>query len=102
MIAARNQMITLKSIQIKNLRNIIDSDKVSIKKINLLVGKNSSGKSTFGRIFPLLRQSAEASKQGPILWWGKLVDFGSYEEALNRESSEKNHYNQFGTSIRTE
>jgi len=40
-------------------------------------------------VFPLLRQSAEATKRGPILWWGRLVDFGSFSEAINRHSEEK-------------
>jgi len=54
-----------------------------------LVGENSSGKSTFLRSFPLFRQSEEVKKIGPILWYGKYVDFGSFNESVNSFSIEK-------------
>lgn len=79
----------LESIRTINLRAIQDSGTIELKPITILVGKNSSGKSTFARTLPLLRQSAEAAKKGPILWWGRLVDYGSFEEALNRTSEKK-------------
>ena len=82
-------MISLNSFRIRNLRAIEDSGFIDIKPINIFVGRNSSGKSTMARVFPLLRQSAEATKRGPILWWGRLVDFGSFDEAVNRYSSRK-------------
>ena len=47
----------MKSIRVKNLRSLKDTKEIGIKKINILVGGNSSGKSTFLRIFPLLKQS---------------------------------------------
>jgi hypothetical protein len=40
-------------------------------------------------VFPLLRQSAEATKRGPILWWGRLADYGSFDNAVNRYADEK-------------
>lgn len=79
-------MPKLESIRIKNLRGLQDTGNVALKRITLLVGKNSSGKSTFARIFPLLRQSIEATKKGPILWWGRLVDFGNFRNALSRNA----------------
>jgi hypothetical protein len=77
------------SFRLKNIRCLQDSGDIELKPINILVGKNSSGKSTFARIFPLLRQSAEASKRGPLLWWGRLVDFGSFDETVSRSAKEK-------------
>ena len=71
------------------MRSIEDSGEILLKPISILVGRNSSGKSTLARVFPLLRQSSEATKKGPILWWGKLVDFGSFEHAVNRYATEK-------------
>lgn len=82
-------MIAVNSFRIHNLRSIEDSGDIRLKPITILVGRNSSGKSTMARIFPLLRQSAEATKRGPILWWGRLVDFGSFDEAVNRYSAHK-------------
>jgi predicted ATPase len=72
----------IKSLRVTNLRSIADSGFVNLRKINVLIGKNSSGKSTFLRIFPLLRQSVEVKTRSPILWYGRLVDFGSFETAL--------------------
>ncbi|MBD2041526.1 AAA family ATPase [Microcoleus sp. FACHB-672] len=75
------------AIRLKNLRNLEDTGFVQIKPITFLLGSNSSGKSTFLRFFPLIRQSAAARTIGPILWYGNLVDFGSFSEALNNKSS---------------
>ncbi len=82
-------MISVNSFRIHNLRSLEDSGDIELKPITILVGRNSSGKSTLARVFPLLRQSTEATKRGPILWWGRLVDFGSFDNALNRYAKEK-------------
>lgn len=79
-------MISIDGIKVTNLRSIADSDFIYLKPITVLVGRNSSGKSTFARVFPLLRQSASVAKRGPLLWWGSLVDYGSFSEAINRHS----------------
>lgn len=74
-------------IQIRNLRRLEDTGKVELKPITLLVGANSSGTSTFLRIFPLFKQSVNAKIIGPILWYGAEVDFGSYNTALRKGAS---------------
>jgi len=72
----------MKALRLKNLRSLVDTGMVELRPITLLVGKNSSGKSTFARTFPLLKQSIEKTTESPILWFGKYVDFGSIEEAV--------------------
>ncbi|HEA3200220.1 TPA: AAA family ATPase [Aeromonas veronii] len=89
----------MKHIRIKNLRCFSDTDYIEIKPINILIGLNSSGKSSFARTFPLLRQSIERKISGPILWYGPYVDFGSYEEAKNRNNSDNHICLGFSTSI---
>ena len=82
----------MNSIQIKNLRSLKDTGKIEIKKVNILVGNNSSGKSTFLRVFPLFKQSFDKRINGPILWGGDdedYVDFGSFNEAINYHADEK-------------
>lgn len=74
-------------IQIRNLRRLEDTGMVELKPITLLVGANSSGKSTFLRVFPLFKQSVNAKIIGPILWYGTEVDFGSYNTALRKGAS---------------
>lgn len=82
-------MSFIKSIRLKNLRSLKDTGDIEIKPITILVGKNSVGKSTFARTFPLIRQSCAEEKRAPILWYGKLVDFGDFKTSLNRSSIEK-------------
>ena len=77
--------VEMESIQIKNLRCLKDTGEVAISPITVLVGKNSSGKSSFLRSFPLLKQSLIRDADGPFLWTGDengYVDFGSFEEAV--------------------
>ncbi|MEC3887625.1 AAA family ATPase [Xanthomonas campestris] len=71
----------IKGFRVENLRSIKDSKMITLRKINILIGRNSSGKSTVLRFLPLLRQSVEQPTKGPILWFGRLVDFGSFENA---------------------
>jgi hypothetical protein len=74
------------AIKLKNLRALVDTGYVDLKPLTLLVGKNSAGKSTFARVFPLLRQSVEENRRAPLLWFGKYVDFGTFNDAVNRTS----------------
>ncbi len=67
----------------KNLRALEDTGDIHIKPLTVLLGTNSSGKSTFLRTFPLLKQSIETRTTGPILWYGRFVDFGDFSNALN-------------------
>lgn len=90
------------SIRIRNLRSLKDTEDISIKKINILVGTNSSGKSTFLRVFPLLKQSFNKKINGPILWCGDdddYVDFGSFKEALCYNAEEKSINFTFKTKL---
>lgn len=79
----------MKSIKIEGLRSIKNSGYVPIKPLTILLGENSSGKSTFLRTFPLLRQSIDSSTRGPILWYGSYVDFGIFEDAVSKFSDDK-------------
>ena len=57
----------LKSIRLRNLRSFPNDDDapyVDLKPLTVLIGKNSSGKSSFLRSLPLLRQSVEANTTG--------------------------------------
>lgn len=92
-------MSFIKSIRLKNLRSLKDTGDIEIKPITILVGKNSVGKSTFARTFPLIRQSCAEEKRAPILWYGKLVDFGDFKTSLNRSSLEK--YIEFSFQVDT-
>lgn len=75
----------LEQIQIKNIRSLKDTGPIKLCPLNVLVGNNSSGKSTFLRTFPLIKQSISKYTNGPILWAGDIddyVDFGSFKETV--------------------
>lgn len=76
-------------IRVKNLRTLGDSGYIELKKINVLLGRNSSGKSTLARVFPLLKQGAKLKSKSGIIWFGSDVDFGSFQDAKSK-SSKKN------------
>ena len=80
----------VKEIQVRNFRSLKDTGLQKLSPITLLVGENSSGKSTFLRAFPLLKQSLAKRTSGPILWAGDVddyVDFGSIEETVTNDGS---------------
>lgn len=82
----------MNSIRIQNMRCLKDTNIIELKPINVLVGNNSSGKSTFLRLFPLMKQSFLRRINGPILWAGDDgddVDFGSFEETLSKDTENK-------------
>ena len=79
----------MEAIQIKNLRSLGDTGRIQLRPLTLLLGANSTGKSTFVRTFPLFRQSIETRTTGPVLWYGHLVDFGSFSDAVRIGSSDE-------------
>ncbi|OQX99378.1 MAG: hypothetical protein B6I24_02665 [Bacteroidetes bacterium 4572_128] len=79
----------MKSIKIKNLRCIKDTSEIPLKNLTVLLGQNSSGKSTFLRLFPLLKQSVETRTSGPILWFDDYyADFGDFNSAVRKNEKE--------------
>ncbi|OEE94473.1 AAA family ATPase [Vibrio crassostreae] len=78
----------MESIKVRGLRSLVDTGRIKIKPINVLVGTNSSGKSSFLRVFPLLRQSTERRTRGPILWNGTYTDFESFATSKHKSSDE--------------
>ena len=67
-------------IKIKNFRSFKDMEYIDIKPITILIGRNSAGKSSFLRTFPMLKQSFEERTRSPILLYGNYIDFGSYQD----------------------
>ena len=89
----------MESIRIKGLKSLVDTGFIPIKPLTVLLGENSSGKSTFLRTFPLFRQSLSSITRGPILWFGSFVDFGSYENVLSKFTDSESISFGFKTSI---
>ena len=72
----------LDSLQIKNLKSIKELKDFVVKPLTIIIGKNSSGKSSLLRVFPLLKQSYLVNVSEPILWYGNYVDFGSFKNTI--------------------
>lgn len=79
----------LVSLGVENFRSFKKKTNIELKPITVFVGKNSSGKSSFLRLFPLFRQSIEANTTGPILWFGRYVDFGDFNNVLYKQAKDK-------------
>ena len=90
----------LKSISISNLRSLKKIENIKLKPLTIIVGANSSGKSTFLRTLPLFRQSVETATKGPILWFGRFVDFGLFTDAVTKSSD--NNEIEFGFKVELE
>lgn len=77
----------MKTLRLKNFRCLEDTGDVEIKPLTFLVGANSSGKSSFLKFFPLLRQSVRVRKKGVLLWNYHDVDLRDFHNTL-REGAE--------------
>lgn len=66
------------TLQLTNYRRFKDTGVIHLKPITFLVGANSSGKSSFLKFFPLLKQSLGVNRNGTFLWYSKDVDFKDF------------------------
>ena len=78
------------TIRIQNFRSFVDTGELSINKVNVLLGKNSSGKSSFLNLFPMFKESSKNELRSPFMWFNEgMYDFGSYSNAHCRFSDGK-------------
>lgn len=89
----------LTSLGVKNLRSFTNECHFNLAPITVFVGRNSSGKSSLLRTLPLMRQSFEANTTGPILWYGRLVDFGDFDEAISKNCPADSIEFSFGLTL---
>ena len=77
------------NINIDNFRGFKDTG-IDISKINILIGENSGGKSSFIKLLLLLKQSMEnPNKNKKIILDGHLLDLGNFDSFINHSSDEK-------------
>lgn len=78
----------MNTLRLKNYRCFEDTGDINLKPLTLLVGANSSGKSSFLKFFPLLKQSIGIRKNGVFLWYSDDVDFKDFKNTVrNGEGS---------------
>lgn len=74
----------LSSMQVRDLKSFSDSGPVQLKKINLLIGANNAGKSTFlGAIELFFRSMRSGALDGPLAF-ETMPTFASFDSALRR------------------
>lgn len=79
----------MQSIRLKNVRSLADTGEITLRPITLLLGQNSSGKSSLLRSLPLIAQSIGTASTSPILWYGDHVDFGSIQDVKSKFNDDK-------------
>ena len=90
----------MRSLRLKNFRSLVDTGRIELRPLTVLVGANSSGKSSFLRFFPLLRQTYEARSASPLLWYGRDVDFGDFSQVVRRGAEPKEIEVEMGFDMR--
>lgn len=80
----------MNSIRLQNFRSFRDTGTIELRPLTILVGTNSSGKSSFLRFFPLMKQTREAFSGAPLLWNGPYVDFGDISTVMRRGAEDRN------------
>ena len=70
------------TLRLKNYRCFEDTGVIDIKPVTFLVGANSSGKSSFLKFFPLLKQSMNVKRNGVFLWLSNDVDFKDFNNTV--------------------
>lgn len=73
----------MNSLRLINYRNFEDTGDIPIRPLTFLLGANSSGKSSFLKIFPLIKQSANSQVRGTFLWNGNLVDMEDFNNVVH-------------------
>ena len=75
------------TLRLKNYRCFTDTGDIDFRPINFLVGSNSSGKSSFIKMFPLIKQSVGIKRNGVFLWYGNEVDFKDFANVIKEGQS---------------
>lgn len=86
------------NLNVDNFR-AFNNASIDISDINILIGENSGGKSSFIKLLLLLKQSLESPiKNRKIVLDGHLLDLGNFDSFINHNSKEK----EFSISLKTD
>lgn len=75
-------------IGVENFRSFDSTDILDFNDLNVFIGKNSSGKSSLLRFFPLMKQTFSHETSEPILWYSpEYVDFGEFDDVVGSDKN---------------
>ncbi len=74
----------METLRLKNYRKFEDTGDISLKPLTLLIGANSSGKSSFLKFFPLIKQTVRRRPNGVFLWYSDDVDFKDFNNTVRK------------------
>ncbi|MCE7797354.1 DUF3696 domain-containing protein [Sphingobium sufflavum] len=77
----------LKAISVQNYRGFSQPTTLHLRPLTILLGRNSSGKSSLTRLIPLLQQSLERQSSSPILWSSESVDLGNISDVITHDTA---------------
>ena len=82
--------VTIKSFEVYNFKSIEYSDEISFPKLTILIGSNSSGKSSIFQSLLLMKQTFEAGKPSiPLVLNGPYIKLGEFEDFIHGKSLSK-------------
>ena len=76
----------LTAIEVQNYRSFVKPARIELRPITILLGRNSAGKSSLTRLFPLLQESMGRATSAPVLWSSNIVDFGKISDVISRHN----------------
>lgn len=72
----------MNSFRLQNVKAFLDSGTVELRPITIIIGQNSSGKSSLLRFPLVLKQTFLDDSEAPLLFYGKSIDYGNYEDVV--------------------
>lgn len=78
----------MESYSITNIKSFKNRTEVQVKPITVFVGKNSCGKSSLMRFPVVLSQTASANSTSALKFYGKLIDYGYYDDVVFNNSKD--------------
>jgi hypothetical protein len=74
----------MQKFSLNHIKSFKDSTEIELKPITILVGKNSSGKSSLLRFPVVLAQTFREDTFTPLLLFGNMIDYGNYDDVAYR------------------
>lgn len=76
------EVMSVNSFRLQGIKGFTDTGEIELRPITLFIGQNSSGKSAIVRFPLVLKQTFLDDSMAPILFYGKSIDYGNYEDVV--------------------